>query len=103
CLRYANNIISIQVQLNNFQITIRICDDGPGIPENMTHSIFEPFSRQDTSRDKSSGGYGLGLAIARRIMQRHRGSISVSNSSPKGACFTLQWPRRPELEANEDH
>ena len=43
-------------------------------------------------RDKSSGGYGLGLAIAARILQRHKGSIRVENCAPSGACFILRWP-----------
>jgi signal transduction histidine kinase len=58
----------------------------------MQKKIFEPFARLETSRDKSSGGYGLGLAIAARILQRHKGSIHVENCAPCGACFILRWP-----------
>lgn len=91
-LRYARSSINVHVHAGTENITIRICDDGPGIPGNMQERIFEPFARLETSRDKSSGGYGLGLAIAARILQRHRGSISVTNCEPNGACFILQWP-----------
>jgi signal transduction histidine kinase len=59
----------------------------------MHAKIFEPFSRLETSRDKASGGYGLGLAIAARILQRHQGRISVANCEPNGTCFILAWPR----------
>lgn len=93
CLRYATSRIAIAAQLGPEEAEIRICDDGPGIPEDMREKIFEPFSRLDTSRDKQSGGYGLGLAIANRILQRHGGSIRVRNSEPSGACFILRWPR----------
>jgi signal transduction histidine kinase len=92
-LRYARSVINVHAQLNEDSITIRICDDGPGIPPAMHAKIFEPFSRLETSRDKASGGYGLGLAIAARILQRHQGRISVANCEPSGTCFILSWPR----------
>ena len=92
-LRYARSIINVHAQLNVTTITIRICDDGPGIPVAMHEKIFEPFSRLETSRDKASGGYGLGLAIAARILQRHQGRVGVANCEPNGTCFTLSWPR----------
>ena len=97
-LRYAHTLINVHAQLNEDCIVIRICDDGPGIPEAMHARIFEPFSRLETSRDKASGGYGLGLAIAARILQRHQGKISVANCAPAGTCFTLTWPRNRKIE-----
>jgi signal transduction histidine kinase len=92
-LRYARSMINVHAQLNGDTVTIRICDDGPGIPAEMHEKIFEPFSRLETSRDKASGGYGLGLAIAARILQRHQGRVSAANCEPHGTCFTLAWPR----------
>jgi signal transduction histidine kinase len=92
-LRYARSMINVHAQLNGETVTIRICDDGPGIPPEMHEKIFEPFSRLETSRDKASGGYGLGLAIAARILQRHQGRVSAANCEPNGTCFTLAWPR----------
>jgi signal transduction histidine kinase len=91
-LRYARSSINVNVHAGESMIEIRICDDGPGIPDAMQEKIFEPFARLETSRDKSSGGYGLGLAIAARILQRHKGSIHVENCAPCGACFILRWP-----------
>lgn len=93
-LRYASHTIAVHAHLSQDTVLIRICDDGPGIPDNKREAIFEPFSRLETSRDKKSGGYGLGLAIAARIMQRHKGRIWVDNCEPHGACFKLEWPRR---------
>lgn len=92
-LRYASQTIAVHAHLSHATVLIRICDDGPGIPEDKRESIFEPFSRLETSRDKKTGGYGLGLAIAARIMQRHKGRIWVDNCEPHGACFKLEWPR----------
>lgn len=91
-LRYAQSTIEIQVKCTT-EVIITICDDGPGIPPALLGRIFEPFSRVESSRDKDSGGYGLGLAIAERILQRHQGRITAENCKPHGACFTLQWPR----------
>ncbi|MDP1933072.1 MAG: ATP-binding protein [Gammaproteobacteria bacterium] len=93
-LRYAATSVTVMATLSQHSVIIRISDDGPGIPSDKHQLVFEPFSRLDTSRDKQSGGYGLGLAIARRILQRHGGDIIVENNIPHGACFVLQWPRR---------
>ena len=99
-LRYANERINVHLHCNG-NVELRICDDGPGIDPARQDSIFEPFSRLETSRDRQSGGYGLGLAIAARIMERHQGSITVHNCEPGGACFILQWPGNPEAETAE--
>ena len=90
-LRYATSKIELHVQCNG-EVSISVCDDGPGIPPELIGRIFEPFSRHESSRGKDSGGYGLGLAIAERILQRHHGSLTVTNCQPNGACFLLRWP-----------
>ena len=92
CLRYAESTIGIRVSQQDNMTEIRIQDDGKGIAPDKIATLFEPFTRGDTSRDRASGGYGLGLAIAARIVQRHGGSISASNRQPNGACFILRWP-----------
>ncbi|MDP2126773.1 MAG: ATP-binding protein [Pseudohongiella sp.] len=92
CLRYAETAVTVTCSVERDMVSIRISDDGPGIPEEFHESIFEPFARLDTSRDRQSGGYGLGLAIARRILQRHRGNIQVEKRQTQGASFVLSWP-----------
>ena len=92
CLRYAETEIRVSYEIVQERVTLTICDDGPGIPSQYHQSIFEPFARLDSSRDRNSGGYGLGLAIARRILERHNGDIRVENAQEKGACFLLSWP-----------
>lgn len=93
-LRYAETAITIETRMTPAEVEIRILDDGPGIPAAMREKVFEPFSRLDTSRDRKSGGYGLGLAIARRILQRHDGNIVVEDNPPHGAAFIARFPRR---------
>jgi signal transduction histidine kinase len=55
--------VEITVTPTDAHVTIRITDDGPGIPERDRDSLFEPFFRADRSRSRKTGGYGLGLSI----------------------------------------
>lgn len=73
--------------------TVRVSDDGPGIPTEDTASLFEPFFRVDRSRSKKTGGYGLGLSICKRIMEAHGGDIAVQNNPGRGVAFVLTFPR----------
>ncbi len=92
-LRYAKNQLKISLEISNKQVNLLVEDDGPGIPEQSREQIFQPFTRLDTSRDRQSGGYGLGLAITQKILQQHGGQINVEESRLGGAKFQLIWPR----------
>jgi signal transduction histidine kinase len=59
--------------------TLTMEDDGPGIPEDAFEHVFRPFKRLDPSRNVKTGGVGLGLAIARDIVQAHGGDIILKN------------------------
>jgi len=72
---------------------VRVSDDGPGIPESDLDNIFEPFFRVDRSRSKSTGGYGLGLSICKRIMEAHGGAITVERNPGRGTTFLLILPK----------
>ena len=85
--------VEVAVQDDAGEITIRVTDDGPGIPEEDLANLFEPFYRVDRSRSKKSGGYGLGLSICKRIAEAHGGGITVANRAPRGAVFTLTLPK----------
>jgi signal transduction histidine kinase len=71
---------------------IRITDFGIGIPEEELSHIFEPFDRVDKSRDKDTGGYGLGLSLCKTIMEAHDGKIEVQSSPQKGTTVSLFFP-----------
>lgn len=71
---------------------IAIRDAGPGITEEQLRVIFEPFSRTAESRDRGSGGFGLGLAIARRAMRVHGGDVEAHNAPEGGLEVTLHLP-----------
>ncbi len=70
--------------------------DIDGVPEEERERILEPFTRLDRSRDRQTGGHGLGLAIVRRILELHSGSVQVRASDLGGACIRLEWPNGGE-------
>jgi signal transduction histidine kinase len=83
--------ISVREEANVLQIAVS--DDGPGIPEDEMEKVFEPFYRVEGSRNRNSGGSGLGLSIARNIAQAHGGSVKLHNRATGGLEATLRLPR----------
>lgn len=75
--------------------TVRVEDDGAGIPESERDRVFERFVRLDDSRDRGSGGSGLGLAIVREVVRGHGGTVEVTESVLGGACLTVSLPKVP--------
>ncbi|XLZ68203.1 ATP-binding protein [Massilia sp. SR12] len=71
---------------------VRIRDEGPGIPPGQLAQVFEPFYRLETSRNRASGGTGLGLTIARNIAEQHGASLSLANHASGGLEATLVFP-----------
>jgi len=90
--RYAQSKVTVMFSCEHGYFQISVDDDGPGIAENDRKHIFEAFKRLDASRDRGSGGFGLGLAIVQRIIQWHGGDVEVKDSSLGGARFTVRWP-----------
>jgi signal transduction histidine kinase len=76
------------------ELTIRVRDQGPGVPAAELERVFEPFYRVESSRNRDSGGTGLGLAIARDVAQAHGGSLTLHNLSGGGLEALLTLPRR---------
>ena len=83
---------NIGVAREGNRILITVDDNGPGIPADQLQKIFEPFARAETSRNRASGGSGLGLTIARAIAQAHRGSVTLINRAEGGIRATLSLP-----------
>jgi two-component system sensor histidine kinase CpxA len=82
-------------QIADNEIQVRVQDSGKGIPEAHIGRIFEPFYRVDESRNRSSGGHGLGLAIAASAVRRHGGSISAANRKKGGLEVLVTLPLKP--------
>lgn len=92
-IRYAVSKVIVSCNFGEETCRIDVEDDGPGIPESDWEKVFTPFARLDDSRTRSSGGYGLGLSIVRRILYWHGGQAFVARSDFGGAKFSLVWPR----------
>ena len=96
-IRYAKSQVRMSFLIDGVSCKIVVEDDGPGIPEEEWAKVFAPFARLDTSRNRSSGGYGLGLSIVQRIVNWHHGKVSVGKSPLGGAMFVMEWPiRQPD-------
>ena len=88
----AGGQVCVDVAPANGRLALHVRDTGPGIaPPDLPH-IFNRFYRTDQVRRKSQGGLGLGLAIARRIVELHGGELTASSPPGQGACFTFSVP-----------
>ncbi len=83
---------NVQLAQEKRQVIITIEDDGPGIPEDKLEQVFEPFVRLEESRNTETGGIGLGMAIARDIVRRHGGEITLKNRAEGGLKATVTLP-----------
>jgi two-component system OmpR family sensor kinase len=90
--KYAAAQVRLSVQAHSGGVQLIVDDDGPGIPAEERARIFEPFYRLDRSRDRATGGFGLGLAIAQRAIALHHGSIGVDTAPLGGARFIIALP-----------
>ncbi len=84
---------TVQVEDSPQCLTLRVLDEGPGIPLPELEKVFEPFYRLEQSRSRETGGTGLGLAIARNIAHMHGGDIVLRNRPGKGLEAILTLPR----------
>ncbi|MFJ2285097.1 ATP-binding protein [Pseudomonas iridis] len=90
-IRYAEQRVEVTLVRTGDCYEVRVNDDGPGVPVHGREKIFEPFSRLDASRDRRTGGFGLGLALVRRVSQSHGGQVDVGDSPWGGASFRMTW------------
>lgn len=84
----------VEVSLHSTPATVEILidDHGPGIPEELLDKVFDPYARLESSRSRDTGGIGLGLPIARAILQAHSGDVRLTNRSGGGLRATVTLP-----------
>ena len=88
---------SVTLEEHKGVVTLTIHDGGPGIPDAELDRVFSPFVRLEASRNRYTGGSGLGLGIARHIARAHGGDITLSNHPAGGLVATLSLPRRTHI------
>ena len=91
-IKYARRRIMVSTEVVGRNIRVHVDDDGIGIPPEERQRVFTAFIRLDRSRDRTTGGYGLGLAIVRLVLEQHGGTAFADDSPLGGARFTLSWP-----------
>ncbi len=84
---------TVSVEAGAKVVAIRVADRGPGIPEERLGDVFEAFTRLETSRNRETGGIGLGLALARAIVREAKGDVTLANRPEDGLVATITLPR----------
>jgi len=90
--RYADSSIDVSLHANGRHAILMVDDDGPGIPEHLRDNVLERFVRVDESRERGTGGAGLGLAIVTEIVRVHEGEIEITESPSGGARVRVLLP-----------
>ncbi|MDC7694574.1 ATP-binding protein [Asticcacaulis sp. DXS10W] len=86
--RYAGGS-RLSVRRDGDQVVVTVSDDGPGIPETALETVFEPFHRLESSRNRDTGGAGLGLSVARALSEAHKGTLILRNRYANGQIAGL--------------
>ncbi len=82
----------VALEAEGGQLRVRVEDNGPGIPHDQLESVFQPFRRLENSRNRETGGTGLGLTIARNILRAHGGDVVLANRSGGGLSAVATLP-----------
>jgi signal transduction histidine kinase len=88
----AGGRVQVRARPEKGQVAIEVTDEGPGIPEEEVSRVFERFYRADAARSSTDGGAGLGLAIARWIVDLHGGAIRAERREPTGCRMVVLLP-----------
>lgn len=91
-IKYGGKNSNIEIRILPQEMSVEICDNGQGVPDSEKKLIFEPFYRMDKSRSREIGGNGLGLAICKKILDKHSANIEVLDNKPQGAIFKITFP-----------
>ncbi|HEU4962986.1 MAG TPA: ATP-binding protein [Bacilli bacterium] len=97
-IRYtqAGDTVEVRAEGVTGGVAVEVVDDGPGIPPESLPYLFERFYRVEGSRNRKSGGMGIGLALAKEYVEAHEGTISVQSELGEGTTFRVTWPLFPE-------
>ena len=98
-----NQQVGIGVTTRNGHVDIIVTDQGVGIPADEQARVFERFYRVDESRDRTTGGTGLGLSLVKHISMSHRGEVTLFSQQGVGSTFTIRLPRLVDTSEENTH
>ena len=90
--------VTISATQTNSSIKLQVSDTGKGVPDADKQRLFDRFYRVDKARSRSTGGHGLGLAIAKWVVQGHRGTIEVLDNQPHCTIFSMTLPKNQKIK-----
>jgi signal transduction histidine kinase len=90
-LKYGH-VAHATVKMDGQEIVLVVDDEGAGIPPDLRAILLEPFVRLETSRNRQTGGAGLGLAVVRSLVEGHGGVVTIGDAPTGGARFTVRLP-----------
>lgn len=104
-LRYtpSGSSIDLAIWRNNGTVELTVADEGPGIPDNELEHVFDRFWRGEKSRARATGGAGLGLSIARQLVEAQGGKISARNRKPRGFEVQITLPEKNSAKEGNSH
>ncbi|BBI33673.1 sensor histidine kinase [Cohnella abietis] len=93
-IKYSKEPIDVRIRLSKGGVKLEVTDYGIGVPESEIPYMFERFYRVDEARHRSTGGSGLGLSIAKKIVDIHEGNVEVFSKPGIGTTISIQLPRK---------
>jgi signal transduction histidine kinase len=90
--RHAETNVKVLLSDADGTVELVVADDGPGIAPEDRERVFERFTRLDEGRARDAGGMGLGLAVVKSTIERHRGTVHIEDNPPHGARFVVRLP-----------
>ena len=88
-----DSVVTVKAEQKNNSIKLSVSDTGSGVTDDQKKHLFDRFYRVDKARSRSSGGHGLGLSIAKWVVQGHHGTIQVVDTVPHGTTFNIVLPK----------
>ncbi|HEU5137991.1 MAG TPA: ATP-binding protein [Steroidobacteraceae bacterium] len=93
-IRYSpeDSLVHIELAVRGDRALLDVSDEGPGLTADLQEKVFDRFFRTDAARSRDTGGHGLGLAIAKSVVAKHRGTISIVSGRQPGTTFQIEIP-----------